>query len=373
MSDFPTILFNNLTRRYKPFKESLNAAAWKAIDSGWVVLGSEVNLFEQSFANYLGVDYCIGVANGTDALELGLRSAGVSDGDHVILTANAGMYGLTALKAIGAEPVFVDVDPKSRCLSSASLQAVFDEADKPIKAVVATHLYGFLSPEIERIAEICQNHGVILMEDCAQAHGARLDGKSAGSFGQIAAFSFYPTKNLGALGDGGAVVTSNAEFAKRCRSLRQYGWSEKYRAGYPGGRNSRLDEIQAAFLNVFLPHLDQDNAARRVIAERYHAEIRAEGVILPQHSGENYVAHLFVLRCQNRKALRAHLEQHGIKTDIHYPIPDYRQPIFGSTYAGVNLPVTEELCETVLSLPCYPGLTSDEVERVIETVNSWEK
>jgi aminotransferase EvaB len=241
-----------------------------------------------------------------------------------------------------------------------------------VKAVVVTHLYGLAVPEIALIADHCARKGVALLEDCAQAHGAQIDGKRVGTFGDAASFSFYPTKNLGALGDGGAVVTSNPRLAEKVRSLRQYGWTAKYRVEVPGARNSRLDEIQAAVLSAFLPHLDGANRRRREIAARYSTLIRHPNIVVPEERGADYVAHLYVVRSERRDALREYLRELEIASDIHYPIPDYRQPVFGEHFADIHLEATECLANEILTLPCYPEMSDEEVDRVIAVVNGWE-
>lgn len=359
---------NDLSARIGQYQEHIQAAVARVIASGWVVLGPEVKRFEQAFAVYLGAADCISVANGTDAIELGLKALGVVAGDRVATVANASMYTTTALLAIGAEPFFMDVDLDSRC---ASLAEVTRALDAGVKAVVVTHLYGLAAPDIVEIAALCAQRGVPLFEDCAQAHGARIGGKRTGTFGAASSFSFYPTKNLGALGDGGAVVTSDPAIAARMRALRQYGWSDKYKVDVAGARNSRLDEMQAAILSAFLPALDEANARRLAIAERYRAGLRHPYVHVPAAGGEAYVGHLYVVRSARRDGLRAHLREAGIASDVHYPIPDHRQPLFGERFAGVQLGNTELLAKEILTLPCYPEMTDADVDRIIATVNGW--
>lgn len=365
----PTLLpVNSLARHFAPLHEALAAAAREVVESGYYVLGPGVAAFEAQFAAYCGVDHCIGVANGTDALEIALKACGVGPGARVAVVANAAMYGTTAVLACGATPVFVDIDPATHCMDPAALQRVLDADAKP-HAVIVTHLYGRLAA-IEAIAAACTAAGVALVEDCAQAHGARLgDGRKAGSFGDVACFSFYPTKNLGALGDGGAVVARDAGIAARARQLRQYGWTSKYTNGLAGGRNSRLDELQARLLSLMLPHLDGWNAARRAIADRYATGIRNPRIEPAPPSGEDGVAHLYVVRSPDRAALQAHLAAAGIQTDVHYPTPDHRQPCHAGAYDDVRLPVTEAHAEQVLTLPCFPEMDDAEVAAVIDACN----
>lgn len=359
---------NNLSAKIAKHKTKIQSAINRVIDSGWIVLGPEVKHFEKLFAEYLGVTYCVSLANGTDAIELALKAMGIGYGDQVATVANAGMYTTTALLAIGAEPYFMDVDIDTRC---ATLGEVKRAIDNGIKAVVVTHLYGLGVPEIALIAEYCAEKHVPLLEDCAQAHGAKINGKHVGTFGDAASFSFYPTKNLGALGDGGAVVSNNPEIAEKILVLRQYGWTEKYKVATSGGRNSRLDEMQAAILVEFIPYLDQANIRRREIAKKYSKLIDHPAVLVPLVGGIEYVAHLFVIRSQQRDALRAHLLTHSIASDIHYPTPDYLQPLFGENFANISLVNTEILAKEILTLPCYPEMTDTEVDQVILAINGW--
>lgn len=359
---------NNLSARIFKYKQKIKNATDGVIESGWLVLGPAVKRFEQSFAGYLGAAHCISLANGTDAIELALRALGVEQADSVATVANAGMYTTTAMLAIGAEPFFLDVDMASRNTTLAEVERALAAG---VKAVVVTHLYGLAVPQIRQIAECCARQGVPLLEDCAQAHGARVGGQRVGTFGDAASFSFYPTKNLGALGDGGAVVTSNGVVAEKVARLRQYGWTTKYQVEVGGARNSRLDEMQAAILSVFLPDLDGANARRRDIAAQYSAAIVHPEVSLPAQAGEEYVAHLYVLQSARRDALRAHLRDCEITADVHYPIPDYRQPLFGNRFESVRLENTERLSREILTLPCYPEMTDAQIEQVVGAVNAW--
>jgi dTDP-3-amino-2,3,6-trideoxy-4-keto-D-glucose/dTDP-3-amino-3,4,6-trideoxy-alpha-D-glucose/dTDP-2,6-dideoxy-D-kanosamine transaminase len=335
----------------------------RVIDRYWYVLGEEVASFESEFATYIGVKRCISLANGTDALELALRGLGVSEGDQVVTVANAGFYSSTAIHAIGAIPLYVDVDHRTLTMSVAALNKVLDR--KP-KAIIVTHLYGQLA-DIEELVRIADEWDIPLIEDCAQSHGATRHGKQAGSFGKIACFSFYPTKNLGALGDGGAIVTNDVDLAVRIHSLRQYGWSAKYQVAISGGRNSRLDEIQAAVLREKLPHLAGWNNARRHIAQRYNNAFANLPLTCPYSLGDDYVAHLYVLRISDRNVFREYLKVRGIATDVHYPIPDHKQLAYPISDVE-RLDATEVACESVVTLPCFPGLTDAEVDRVIAAV-----
>jgi dTDP-3-amino-2,3,6-trideoxy-4-keto-D-glucose/dTDP-3-amino-3,4,6-trideoxy-alpha-D-glucose/dTDP-2,6-dideoxy-D-kanosamine transaminase len=340
---------------------ALRDVAARVISKRRYVLDEEVAAFEREFAEFCGTLHCVGVGNGTDALEIALRAAGVSRGDRVATVANAGYYSCTALDAIGAEPVFIDVD-QTLTMSPALLKRALPQLD----AVVVTHLYGRLAA-IESIVALARHRAIPVIEDCAHAHGAARHGQRAGTFGAAGCFSFYPTKNLGALGDAGAIVTSDGEIAARARALRQYGWSSRYRTENAGGRNSRLDELQAAFLRVKLPRLSAVNAARTAIAHRYREGLRDLGVTLPERDEEDFVAHLVVIRVADRDAFRARLAQEGIETSVHYPIADYHQPVRASK-PQAPLTTTEAACREVVTLPCFPGLPIEAVDHVVRAV-----
>lgn len=356
------IPLNDIRRQNAVIGAELQAAAQRVYERGWYILGPEVEAFEAEYATYCGARFCVGVGNGTDALELALRALDLQPGAGVATVANAGMYATTAILAAGLTPVYVDVDANTMNMNAGCLAAI---PPGHVEAVIVTHLYGRMAdmPELLRAAR-----DVPVLEDCAQAHGAILGSHGAGTWGIAGCFSFYPTKNLGALGDGGAVVTNDERIASRSRALRQYGWnSGKYRSELPGGRNSRLDELQAAFLRAKLPHLDGWNQRRRVIAARYSEALGQQA----QANDRSYVAHLFVTRSPDRDALRAGLRESGISTDIHYPIPDYRQPSVIARFDTVyNLPVTEACCREVLTLPCFPELTNSEVNAVSTAISS---
>ncbi len=355
------------------------AAFARVLARHWYVLGDEVKAFERDFAAYCGVDHCVSLGNGTDALELALHAVGAGPGSTVMVVANAGFYSSTAVHLVGAQPVYVDVDAASLTMCPVALARVLGEALVLPQAIIATHLYGQLAA-IEEISALARQYGIALIEDCAQSHGAQIsqsvDGQRCGSFGDIACFSFYPTKNLGALGDGGAVVSNSVTLTATVRSLRQYGWSSKYRNDLPMGRNSRLDEIQAAVLNDKLPHLNAANAQRRAIAQFYAERFAGLPLTLPVSTGDDFVAHLYVMRTQQRdavqrNALRAHLDAQGIATDVHYPVADHHQKAYAHRYTSVSLPVTENACETALSLPCYPNMPQADQQRVASAVREF--
>jgi dTDP-4-amino-4,6-dideoxygalactose transaminase len=341
---------------------ALAATAGEVLESGWYILGPRVAGFEKAFAAYCGASECVSTGNGTDALELALRACGAGRGSQVAVAANAGGYGTAAIRAAGAEPLFVDVEPEFMLMDPRSLES---RITARTRAVIATHLYGRMA-DMPGLLAVTAPRGVAVIEDCAQAHGAHLEAKRAGAWGAAGCFSFYPTKNLGALGDGGAIVTSDAGIAERARRLRQYGWASKYRSTLAGGRNSRLDEMQAALLAVKLPLLDNWNERRRAIARRYD---QALGISRAREAAD--VVHLYVLRARDRDAARDRLASAGIGTDIHYPVPDHRQESArGEPWAACPLPVTEQCCGEVLTVPCFPELTPEEVERVAAALAS---
>lgn len=359
---------NDLRRHLLAISPSLQEAIARVVDSGWLVMGQELEQFEQEFASYCGTDFALGVANGTDAIEIGLRALGVTPGKLVATVANAGFYTTTALRSIGTEPIYVDVSADTYLMDLGHLEAVL--SSNTIEAVVVTHLYGQMH-DMPTILSLAAKAGCKVFEDCAQAHGARFGNRRAGSFGDAASFSFYPTKNLGAIGDGGAITTSDPAIAKRVAQIRQYGWEGKYRVVIEGGRNSRLDELQAAVLRVKLPLLDCWNDRRREIAAHYSEHILHPRVHTPPKPDSANVAHLYVVRSNDRDGLKGHLKSCGVASDVHYPIPDTRQPAWGDQNKWPALPVTELQAGEILSLPCFPEMTDKEVADVTEAINKW--
>ena len=359
---------NDLELHNRSIAGELSDAFSRVLGSGWFALGPEVEAFESEFADYCGAQHCVGVASGTDALELVLRGLGVERDDEVITAANAGMYCSSAILAIGGSPVYADVDEASLTLSP---ECVAERITPRTRAVVVTHLFGQMA-DMPALRALADARGVALVEDCAQSHGARLAGRRAGCWGDAAAFSFFPTKNLGALGDGGAVVTGDPKLAERVRRLRQYGWERKYLALERGGRNSRLDEIQAAALRVKLHHLDRWNERRIEVAALYASELAHEKVRIVGVPREGYVAHLFVIRTPQRTSLRAFLKSNEIACDIHYPVLDYQQPALESLSDGVCLPTSERALGEILTLPCYPELELADVRQGCRLINSWK-
>ena len=370
----PVLLVNDLRRNSPELQAELQAAVERVLARGWYVLGPELERFEAEFAQWNGAAHCVGVANGTDALQLALRAVGVQANDLVATVANAGMYSTTAIRAMGAIPAYVEVE-QARLTMDAEALAHLLRTQPKIKAVIVTHLYGQLA-DLDSLLSLTAARGIPLIEDCAQAHGAQRNGRKAGTFGDIGCFSFYPTKNLGACGDGGALLTANAQLAERLRSLRQYGWGKKYVVEHAGGCNSRLDEMQAAILSAKLPRLAARNERRRAIAQRYQTAFAALPLktpsLLDAHTDKSYVAHLYVIRVAERAALQAYLQAHGIGFDIHYPVPDHCQPIAQKDSVIVSaLAFTERLCGEVLTLPCFPEMTEAEVEHVIQVVTQF--
>jgi dTDP-3-amino-2,3,6-trideoxy-4-keto-D-glucose/dTDP-3-amino-3,4,6-trideoxy-alpha-D-glucose/dTDP-2,6-dideoxy-D-kanosamine transaminase len=356
---------NDLLRGFNSHREELLAALVRVAQSGWYIHGPEHEAFQKEFAEYVGVEHCVGVGCGTDALELAIRAVGEGRDGTVLTAANAGGYTTTAARRAGRQVTYADVDPTHLCLSARSVEPLLEG----VAICVVTHLYGRLAP-IEEIVELCHDRGVAVIEDCAQSVGAERGGRKAGSFGDAATFSFYPTKNLGALGDGGAIVTSDGELAASLLRLRQYGWTSKYSIGVDGGRNSRLDEMQAAVLRSRLPHVAEWNERRRSIIKRYaEATVGTSMTMLPV-AGEDHVGHLAVGLTPRRDEVVAALSAAGVRTDIHYPIPDHLQPAFVHDFTYLSLPVTEETAHQLISLPCFPELTDDEIEQVCDALRS---
>lgn len=352
----------------KELGSELSDAFNRVLSCSWYIDGSEKEAFEKHFAEYIGAKYCIGVGNGLDALMLSLKALDIGQGDEVIVPSNTFIATALAVSNVGASPVLVEPDISTYCIDS---QRIEEAVTSKTKAIMPVHLYGQVC-EMEPILKIARKYQLYIIEDCAQAHGATCKGMKAGTFGELAGFSFYPGKNLGALGDAGAVVTNNAELAEKVRALSNYGSDYKYHHIYKG-YNSRLDELQAAFLSVKLSHLDRMNQERRRIADRYLNEIRNPEVILPIVPDFcTPVWHVFGIRCNNRDALEKYLNSAGIGTNKHYPIPIHLQECnkdFG--YRKGDFPVAEEISETELSLPMYYGMTDEEIDYVIETVNKF--
>lgn len=346
--------------------DEIAAKVKRVIDSGFYILGQEVADFEKALAEDVGVAQAIGVASGTDALVLGLLGLGVGVGDEVITVSHTAGATVAAIRMIGAIPVLVDVEDRFYCLDAEKVESAISPRTR---AIIAVHLYGHPA-DMTAIGGIAKRHGIPIIEDCAQAQGATVGARQVGSLGDVGCFSFYPTKNLGAIGDGGAVVTDNLAVAERIRKLRTYGWSKPQYAEIEHGRCSRLDEIQAAILSLKLKSLWRNVQSRRSVAERYRARLAELPIILPnERSGCSHTYHLFVVRVRERDALQAHLRASGIGTARHYPWPVHRQPgILSAIRMPETLSVTDRISGEILSLPMFATITETQVDRVIEAV-----
>lgn len=360
-----TILCSNPSAYVAEHEEDIIESVRKTLQSGWYILGEEVKKFEDEFAQYCGVKHGIGVASGTDALFLALSACDLRPGDEVITVSHTAVATVAAIDHTGAIPVLVDISADTYCIDPEKIRAAITSRTK---AVIVVHLYG-LPCDMDSILKITNEHRLLLIEDCAQAHGARYHGMRVGSFGDFACFSFYPTKNLGAIGDGGMIVTNNTEMAEKVRLLREYGWKKRYISEI-SGYNSRLDEIQAGILRIKLRTLDADNTRRRGIAKKYLSQISTGSIMLPVVlEGYESVYHLFVVRCNRRDELQKFLQQKDIQTLIHYPVPVHMQPAYRKT-CRIPFPLvnTEKAAAEVLSLPMYPELCHNDVEMVIGAI-----
>lgn len=352
------------------YRDELVDACTRVIDSGWYIGGSELEQFEQQFANYCGTKYTIGVANGLDALILTLRAwkelGKLKDGDEVIVPSNTYIASILAISANNLTPILVEPCVDSFNIDPKKIESAITSRTK---AILPVHLYGQLA-DMPAIMAIAKRHELLVLEDSAQAHGASLDGKRAGSWGDASGFSFYPGKNLGALGDAGAITTSDEELADTLRALRNYGSHEKYKNLFQGV-NSRLDEIQAAMLNVKLGHLDAEIAHRRKVANEYLKGINNKAIILPTKENDSaHVWHVFVIRCAHRDELQKYLADNGVQTLIHYPVPPHQQPAY-KEWNEISYPISESIHAEVLSLPIGPMLTEIEINLVINLLNQW--
>lgn len=355
--------------QYCAHKDAIQAAISRVLESGIYILGGEVESFERAFAEYCGVPHAIGVGSGTDALILALRCLGIGPGDEVVTVSHTAVATVAAIIATGATPVLVDVEAASYTLDPTGIEAALGPRTK---AIVAVHLYGGPA-DLAAIASLAQRHKLYLVEDCAQAAGARYRNRPVGSIGDVACFSFYPTKNLGAIGDGGMVTTSDAALASRVRRLRQYGWNEA-RESDDVGVNSRLDPLQAAILATKLPHLDADNVRRSTIAARYAEGLGGLPLALPRVCHDcAHVYHLYVIAGDERDALMEHLRRSGIDCGIHYPVPVHLQKGYAERVRMPRggLPVTEHSAQRIISLPMFPELADTEVDRVIAAISDF--
>jgi len=358
---------------YLAHKDALDEVMRQVMESGTYILGPQVNAFEQHFAAYLGVAHCVGVANGTDAVQLALRAVGVQPGDEVISVSHTAVATVSAIDWIGAVPILVDIDPTTYTVDPQKVEDTLKHMlPRQVKALVAVHLYGHPA-DMAALTPIAERYGVALLEDCAQAHGARVGERKVGAIGVCGTFSFYPTKNLGAFGDAGAIVTNDNLIAERLRLLHQYGWRERY-VSDEAGYNSRLDELQAAILDCKLGWLDGWNGRRRKIAKLYDDGLAGLPLECPvERPGHQHVYHQYVIRCSERDGLLGYLDSEGIRAAILYPVPVHEQRGYRSKvtvgYGGLN--VTEAIARQILCLPIYPELSDADVERVIEGIRCY--
>ena len=361
------IMPNRLDRGFFMYQKEFEDKAIEVLRSGWYVLGNEVKSFENEFASYVGAKHCVGLASGLDALWIAFRILGIGKGDEVIVQGNTYIASVMGITMNGATPVFVEPDEYYNIDAS----KIEEKITNKTKAVLVVHLYGQAS-NMRPIVEICKKHNLRLVEDCAQAHGAKFEGQQIGTFGDIGCFSFYPSKNLGAFGDAGAIITGDDKIAEDVRVFRNYG-SEKRYYNKVVGANSRLDEIQAGLLRVRLSHLNELAKEKKNICERYLNELRNDKIVLPKiREGATHIWHQFVIKSDYRDELIKYLDDKGIGTIIHYPIPPHLSEAY--QYLGMKegaLPITEKYAKTVLSIPLYNGMTNDEQDYVIRTINEF--
>jgi dTDP-4-amino-4,6-dideoxygalactose transaminase len=377
MTDGPVIPQANPGAAYQAQKPAIDAAIARVLESGRYILGEPVARFEQEFAAYLSLMHGVGVASGTDAVELALRALEIGAGKAVIAPSHTAVATVAAIERAGARPVLIDVDPTTYTITADAVDSVITshrEIDScRIAAVIPVHLYGHPA-DMPAILEVARRHDLNVIEDCAQSHGARIGGDRTGTFGDLAAFSFYPTKNLGAIGDGGLVATNDSQLHQRLLALREYGWQQRYVSAFPG-LNSRLDPLQAAILSVKLAQLDADNGRRRAIAARYSAGLARLGLGLPTTTaGVEHVFHQYVIRTPERDQLCDFLASRSILTGVHYPVPVHLQPGYSDRRLSLGgLPQTERLCQEILSLPMFPQLADADVDRVIGAITEWSR
>ena len=370
------ILQNNPKANYLAHEAEIRQAIDRVLQSGWYILGAEVTAFEKEFAAFLDARHTVGVGSGTDAIVIALRACGVGPGDTVVTISHTAVATVAAIELTGASAVLVDIDPATYTMDVKCLEQTIREsisAGLRVKAIVPVHLYGHPA-DMPAIMEIAQRHGLRVMEDCAQCHGSTIDGKMTGTWGDAAAFSFYPTKTLGALGDGGAVATNDPALADRAKLLREYGWKKRYVSDCPG-LNSRLDELQAAILRVKLKYLAIENDRRRELAHLYHDLLSGGKLQLPTSKpGHQHVYHQYVIRTSHRDNLKAFLGKREIGTTIHYPMPVHLQPAyqFRLPVPKAGLPQTEKASREILSLPMHAQLTDDEVNQVAKAMRDFD-
>jgi len=363
---------NNPLAGYLRLRDEIDRTVKKVLESGWYILGEETSAFEREFADYLGAKFAVGVANGTEAICLALKACGIKPGDEVITVSHTAVATVAAIEMVGAVPVLAEIDPGTYTMDISSLRALITG---DTRAIVPVHLYGHPA-DLESILKLADENGLSVIEDCAQSHGAAIHGRNTGTWGHAAAFSFYPTKNLGCLGDGGAVATNDPQIHRKLIAARQYGW-DKERISRTEGLNSRLDEIQAAILRIKLRLLDENNRMRVQIAERYFESLRTLPISLPTTlSGRSHVYHQYVIRFSSRSLrdrLLEFLNAGSIQSAVHYPVPVHLQPFYSDRFGTVSLGKTEEVCDTILSLPMFPELTPSEIDRVCARIHQFFK
>ena len=362
--------FLDISRKVSQHRDGISIAIENVLASSNFILGEFVENFEVVFANYLGVSSVVSCANGSDALEIALKSLNLSDGATILSTANAGNYSTLAIKACGLKVKYLDINPKTW---NVGIEEIQENLNGDVEAVIITHLYGVVNKQIHEIEALCRSKNIRLIEDCAQAHGAVYRNRRVGSFGDVSTFSFYPTKNLGALGDGGAIATSDRSVASNAQKLRQYGWRKKYYVEIQGGRNSRLDAIQASILSYLLPFLDEENEKRRNTAGIFHSKLKDKYEFQDFNlSGD--VFHLLPISSPEREKLIRYLSENGIETQIHYPLPDHLQ-LNGDDYRlsekDIVLPITEHISSTLVSLPCYPYISELEQNLIVSVLQEF--
>lgn len=360
------ISFNNFKRKYKKGAKKIDSAIKRVLKSGHFILGDELAKFENNFSAYIGTKHAIGVANGLEALQISLIALGIKEGDEVITTSHSAVATALSIKAVGAKPVFVDIDR----FYHIDADKIEEKINTRTKAIIPVHLYG-QTAEIDKILRLASKYKINIIEDCAQSHGASYNNKNTGTFGALGCFSFYPTKNLGAFGDAGAITTNDDNLAEKCRMIRNYGQRNRYEHEIYG-LNSRLDEFQAAILSTELPNLDKNNRRRKEIAKLYAKELSdIKEIKLPQiRNKAEHVYHLFVIESDKRMELQMFLEKNGIASLIHYPIPIHKQKCF-AVYNSLKLPATEEKSQRILSLPIHPYLSNKEVLFICKKIKAF--
>jgi dTDP-4-amino-4,6-dideoxygalactose transaminase len=359
----------NPNAQFKSYKKIIEKSVYRVLNSKKYILGNEVKNLEKEFSRYIGTKFAIGVANGTDALELALKALNIGIGDEVITVAHTAVATVSAIRSVGADPVIVDINSDTYTIDCSQIKR---NITKKTKAIIPVHIYG-QSVEMDKIQKICKQNKIFLIEDVSQAHGAKFKKKKLGSFGDIACFSCYPTKNLGAIGDAGLITTNSNKYYSKIKMLREYGWAKKYISSIEG-RNSRLDEIQASILRIKLKNLDQDNLKRIKIAEFYNKNLDKNKYSLPFVPKNNYhVFHLYVIKTNNRNKLLKYLKLNGVFAGIHYPKPIHLQKAYYKKIkTSSNLKNTEFICNKILSLPIYPELTMRKQRKIVSLLNKFE-